>query len=176
MARALFSFCGMLLLFLGNSGSATADETGSDTDHVAQELNAYWAEVSRAVLEGDFEGYSATCHPEGILVSGVQQTSYPLTQALARWKPGFEATRARQMQASVEFRFSQRLYSSTTAHDTGIFRYASKRDGQETIAFIHFEALLQKSSDRWKIVMEYQKSLATAEEWQALDPAVDAHE
>ena len=172
MTRALILCCCMLSLFVGNSVTATADEPGSDPAHVAQELNAYWAEVSQAVLKGDFAGYSATCHPEGILVSGIRQTSYPLTQALERWKPGFDDTRAGQMQASVEFRFSQRLHSSTTAHETGIFRYASRRDGQETIDYINFEGLLQKSSGRWRIVMEYQKSLATAAEWQALAPII----
>ena len=53
------------------------------------ELDAYWAEVSRAVNTGDFEAYSATCHHEGILVSGNKKTSQPLAEALARWKQDF---------------------------------------------------------------------------------------
>ena len=50
------------------------------------ELDAFWAEVSRTVAEGNFKGYSATCHEEGVLVSGSSQTSQPLSEALARGK------------------------------------------------------------------------------------------
>ena len=47
------------------------------------ELDAYWAIVSKAVNTGDFETYAATCHPEGVLVSGGKQMSQPLAAALA---------------------------------------------------------------------------------------------
>ena len=147
-----------------------ARDPGEQPDQTIRELNAYWNEVSRSVREGDFKGYSATCHPQGVLVSGVKQSSYPLTQALAQWKQGFDDTRAKRMKASVEFRFSQRLHDRTTAHETGIFRYASERDGEQTVAYIHFEGLLQKSPKGWLIMMEYQKSTATEAEWNALDP------
>ena len=46
------------------------------------ELDDYWAEVSRCVKEGDFEGYKATCHKDGVLVSGKKNTAYPLSKAL----------------------------------------------------------------------------------------------
>ena len=45
-----------------------------------RELDAFWAEVSRSVREGDFEGYQATCHEEGVLVSGSKQISQPLSE------------------------------------------------------------------------------------------------
>lgn len=73
------------------------------------------------------------------------------------------------MKASVEFKFSQRLGDETTAHETGIFLYtATGPDGKETRDYIHFEALLLKRDGRWKIVMEYQKSVATRAEFEAL--------
>ena len=70
------------------------------------ELDAYWAEVSRAVSEGDFEGYKATCHEQGVLVSGTKKTSYPLSEALVRWEKDFTATKAGKIKAKMEFRFS----------------------------------------------------------------------
>ena len=73
------------------------------------ELDAFWSEVSRAVREGDFEGYKATCHGEGVLVTGIKQTSQPLSKALERWNQDFVNTKAGKVKASVEFRFSQRL-------------------------------------------------------------------
>ncbi|MEM8668923.1 MAG: nuclear transport factor 2 family protein [Planctomycetota bacterium] len=147
-----------------------ADEPSETSQKTIAELNAYWKEVSRSVREGDFAGYAATCHPEGVLVSGSKKSSYPLSQALEGWKPGFEDTLAKRMEASVEFRFSQRLIGTQTAHETGIFRYATSRDGEEAVAFIHFEGLLKKTPKGWQILMEYQKSEATEAEWKTLAP------
>lgn len=152
----------VLLLFVAQTGLAADDEAR------LAELNAYWAEVSRSVREGDFEGYRATCHEEGVLVSGSSQTCHPFSKALARWKPGFMDTRAARMKASVEFRFSQRYGDETTAHETGIFLYSTTdAEGKSTQEYVNFEALLVKKGG-WKIMMEYQKSKATREEWDAL--------
>ena len=95
----------------------------SHADPVA-ELDAFWAEASRTVLEGDFEAYAATYHADAVLVSGFSNNSYPIAQALDGWKQGFEDTRDGRMKASVEFRFTQRLHDETTAHETGMFRYS----------------------------------------------------
>ena len=134
-----------------------------------KQLDAYWAEVSRAVAAGDFAGYAATCDAEGVLVSGVKKSCTPLAEALKRWKKDFDATKSGEMKASVQFKFSQRLNDGTTAHETGIFLYtATGADGKETRAYVHFEALLLKREDGWKIVMEYQKANATEAEFDAL--------
>ena len=133
------------------------------------ELDAYWAEVSRAVREGDFEGYKATCHEKGVLVSGTQKTSYPLSEALVRWEKDFTVTKAGEIKAKVEFRFSQRFGDETTAHETGIFLYSfTDPEGRWKQEHVHFQALLLKGKDGWKIMMEYQKSKATKAEWDAL--------
>ena len=134
---------------------------------VQEALDAFWAEVSRTVAEGDFDGYAATYHPDAVLVSGTSGSSYPIAQALEGWEQGFLATQAGEVKASVEFRFTQRLHDASTAHETGIFRYAVEEPGGEAVAqFIHFEALLV-FKDGWKMVMEYQKTPATQEEWDA---------
>jgi len=132
------------------------------------ELDAYWAEVSRSVSEGDFEGYQATCHQDAVLVSGKKEESYPLASALLGWKKEFDATKAGEMKAEVDFRFSKRFGDETTAYESGMFRYASALKGEEMrIAYIHLEALLLKR-DGWKIMMEFQKSKGTKEEWESL--------
>jgi len=135
------------------------------------ELDAYWHELSRTVAEGDFEGYAATYHDDAVLVSTFTDNSIPISQALDGWKPGFDATAAGQMTASVEFRFTQRLNDATTAHETGIFKYTSAAQGQEPQSqHIHFEGLLVKRDGAWLMLMEYQKSMATEEEWNAAEP------
>ncbi len=169
------SICQLILIPVAVLGLLTpnlalAEEVSDDAEAARLiELNAYWSEVSRAVREGDFEGYRATCHPEAVLVSGKARISYPLAKALVRWQAEFDATKAGTMKAEVVFRFSQRLGDATTAHETGIFRYSPTNAEAETkTEFVHFQALLVKKPEGWKILMEYQKSSATEEEWKAL--------
>ena len=132
------------------------------------ELDAYWAEVSRTVEEGDFEGYAALYHADAVLVSTFSDDSYPIATALSGWEQGFIDTRSGSSKASVSFRFSQRLNDGTTAHETGIFNYRfESASGEVADQYVHFEALLVKK-DGWKMVMEYQRRPATMEEWEAL--------
>jgi hypothetical protein len=133
-----------------------------------KELDAYWAEVTRAVYEGDFEGYSATCHPKGTLVWGVGKKAYPISQALAGWESDFVDTKSGIRKSQVEFRFSQRLGEGDAAHETGIFHYTFKKGDKNADDYINFEALLVKDGT-WKIMMEYQKSYATKEDWDKLE-------
>jgi hypothetical protein len=153
-----------LLILLSAHSAVRADEKSR-----LLELDAYWKEVSRAVTEGDFDGYKVTCHVDGVLVSGSKKTCTPLAVALERWKPEFVNTKSGKMKASVEFRFSRRLGDETTAHETGMFLYSSTdSEGKTTAAYIHMEALLLKRDGQWKIMMEYQKSEASKMEWEAL--------
>ena len=103
-----------------------------------------------------------------MLVNAMGGASYPISEALSGWKEGFDLTAAGKQISDVEFRFSQRLSDATTAHDTGIFHYtATDSAGVEGGYYIHFEGLLTMKNG-WKMMMEYQKSPATLEEWEAL--------
>jgi hypothetical protein len=154
---------GILATLLAVPSAAAADEAAR-----LQELDGFWAEVSRTVREGDFEGYKATCHDEGVLVSGVKKTSQPLAKALARWQQDFIDAKSGQTKPTVEFRFSQRLGDETTALETGIFRYSLvDANGAVKTDYIHFEVLLVKRGG-WKTLMEYQKGKATRDEWDAM--------
>ena len=136
---------------------------------VAAELDAYWAEATRTVVEGDFEGYAAIYHPDAVLVM-LGQGSVPIEAALAGWKQLFVDTNEGRAEADVEFRITQRLNDATTAHETGIFRYEFKpTDGEDQVALVNFEALLVKRDGRWLMVMEYQKGPATEKEWEAAE-------
>ncbi len=149
--------------------TSTASEGTPQEQKRLAELDAYWAEVSRAVGAGDFDAYKATCHAEGVLVSGSRENSEPLSKALARWKREFDATKSGEVKAGVEFRFSRRIGDDTTAHETGIFRYSTvDGEGQRRDEYIHFEGLLIKKEGRWQILMEFQKEKAEPAEWKAL--------
>lgn len=137
---------------------------------VADELDAYWAEVSRTVAEGDFEGYAALYHPDAVLVSGFSNESFPISRALAGWKQGFVDTAEGRAEAGVDFRLTQRLNDGTTAHETGLFRYTlTPESGDPIVAVVNFESLLVKKDGAWLMLMEYQRSPATEEEWAAAD-------
>lgn len=168
MNKFFLCYSFVILLTFSNAMPCCSQEDSAKSPNIIQELNDYWNEVSRTVREGDFLGYSDTCHPKGVLVSGIKQTSYPLQQALQKWKPGFEDTQAKRMKASVDFRFSRRLHDATTAHETGIFRYSTTKNGKEAVEFIHFEGLLSKTPKGWKILMEHQKSSASEADWNQL--------
>jgi hypothetical protein len=156
----------LILTFTVLAGCSTNLQL-DNSDRIA-ELDAYWAEVSRCVREGDFAGYKATCHKDGVIVSGSSDKAYPLSKALARWEQDFINTKSGKVKGNVEFRFSKRLGDSTTAHETGMFCYTTtKPDGTIIKDYIHLEALLLKRGN-WKIMMEYQKSKGTQEQWNEL--------
>jgi len=134
---------------------------------VSTELDAYWAEVARTVVEGDFEGYATLYHPDAVLVMKGSGT-VPISGALEAWKQGFDDTREGRAVAGVEFRLTERLHDGSTAHETGMFRYTIKpEEGEGQVALVHFEALLVKKNGKWLMVMEYQKEPATDQEWDA---------
>jgi hypothetical protein len=56
-----------------------------------------------------------------------------------------------------------------TAHETGIFFYTSESAAGKRADYIHLEALLVKQNGKWLVLMEYQKSKATKEEWDKLE-------
>ena len=137
-----------------------------------QELNKYWNNLVKTVVKGDFEGYRKAYHKDAVIVltAGKNKTTSPAEKVLARWKQGFVDTKKGKNISNVEFRFSQRLGDTTTAHETGIFLYTtSKSDGSNKVKYLaHFEMLLVKKNNKWLTVMEYQKSKATLKEWNAL--------
>ena len=150
--------------------AASSGDVKSDDAARIAELNAYWDEVSRTVKEGDFKGYSATFHKDGVYVSGSKDQAYPISKALERWEIDFTDTKSGKSNASVEFRFSKRLGDEAAAHESGMFLYQSLyTDGPSRKAYIHFEALLVKKGT-WQALMEYQKSEGTEEEWNKLKP------
>jgi hypothetical protein len=133
------------------------------------ELDAYWAEVSRSVREGDFDAYVKTCHPEAVLISGQKQTTQPMTTALSRWKKDFADTKEGRVRGNVEFRFGKRTGDFSTAHEIGIFRYTTLSDTDPPkYDYMHLDSVLVKRDGTWQILIENQLGPATEEDWNAL--------
>jgi hypothetical protein len=165
----LFATISLLTFF-----TATKAISQSNTDDLRKsEIDkTYWSVVSRTVKEGDFEGYSATCHENAIMVITAYKNkrSFPMPAALAGWKKGFVDTKQGKQMDNVSFRFSQRIGDETTAHETGIFYFNSHDSAGKLIDeyYVHLEALLVKQANKWVCLMEYQKAEATQVEWDAL--------
>lgn len=156
-----------------DAGSSTPLKSAADLLRISEIDRTYWAEISRTVKEGDFEGYKATCQDNAVLVAtaGKNKRSEPMTLALARWQQGFMDTQQGKQRDNVSFRFSQRIGSETTAHETGIFHFTSRDAAGKLLSesYMYFETLLLKQGDKWVCLMEYQKAEATREEWEALE-------
>ncbi len=166
--KKILPFCIVSFLF----ALQTLAQTRADSLRIAEIDRTYWAEMSRTVKKGDFEGYKATCHKNAVLVAtvGKNKRSEPMTAALARWKQGFMDTKQGKQMDHVSFRFSQRIGGETTAHETGIFYFTSHDATGKLLSesYTHLEALLVKQGGKWVCLMEYQKSAATKAEWDAL--------
>lgn len=154
------------LLFLCSLNGYSQNSGSKENDRLT-ELNDFWKEVSRTIEEGDFEGYADTFHEKATLVSGISNKAYPIATALAGWKKDFDDTMSGKRKSSVAFKFNKRLGDTSTAFESGIFYYSYELDGQKNGYYIHFDGLLVKEGT-WKMMMEYQKSAATKEDWDAL--------
>ena len=135
-------------------------------DDVTDELDAAWGKLKTTVSKGDFRSFKSVYHRDAILVNGISKKSYPIKDAFADWKQGFEDTKSGIISAHVDVKFSQRLYDQTSAHETGIFHYYTiDKEGKQNDSYIHFESLWIKKNIKWFMVMEYQKSRTDKVEW-----------
>ncbi|MDZ4260012.1 MAG: hypothetical protein U0974_00120 [Gemmatimonadales bacterium] len=148
-----------------------ASPLAAQDDPVIAELDAFWAEVSRTVAEGDFEGMVAMNHPDGIWVSAL--ASNPATRLQAEWLAAaaedVARTRAGEQSPRVEFRFSSRVHDATTAHEVGMVRFTNTRGGvrMEDVYGL-LDSYLVKKDGRWTILVEIQRWDMTKAEWDAL--------
>jgi len=164
MANVTALICILVVFSFPGATSTLAEETALSNG----EIDRLWAEMSRAVREGDYQALTAAYHPEAVLVNGYQNTCYPISAAFEQWKQGLLDTKAGRMRASVSTRFTQRLHGEESAFEIGVYRYTEDRqDGEDVEFYVHFEMLLVKREEGWKILMEYQKGPATEEEWRA---------
>lgn len=146
-------------------------QTQKDSSRIA-ELDLYWERLNKTVMEGDFEGNKDCFHEDAVVVfaSGTNKTSVPISTALEFWKEGLKKTKEGKTKVEIELRFSQRIGNETTAHETGMFTFTST-DTTSKVSnkyIVPFEMVLVKRDNQWYAIMEYQKALATQEEWDAL--------
>ena len=126
-----------------------------------------WQAVAASAANHDIVAMGRVYHPAAVLVSNTGTT--PIAAALERWGKDMVTARANGSKASVAFRFTRRQDDATTAFEAGAFRYATPdKAGVETPGYVRFEALLVKTPDGWRMVMERQLDALTEAQWNAL--------
>ena len=137
----------------------------SESD-VIEELNSSWDIIKKSVNNGDFRKFKTMYHRDAILVNGIKERTYPIRNAFDGWEQGFKDTKAGDMDANLELKFSQRIFDNSTAHETGIFHYYTiNQSGEISDSFIYFESLWIKKQNKWFMVMENQLSRASKTGW-----------
>jgi hypothetical protein len=164
----------LAVLICAVSMFATADDLNVSKMDVAKmdvsNTDSLFNEIQRTVAEVDFDGMAAAYHVDAVLVNAKSTTS--IKDVMPLWKASGEKLQSEGRQASVAFRFSSRQHDSTSAFDSGIFRYVTVgKDGVEKVAFVHFENLAVFRNGRWLTLMERQLAATDASAWNNLPPS-----
>ena len=157
--RAIIPLLFVLLAFVPFSADA----------QVNPEIDELWARVAQSVATGDPDLYMSTYHPDAIFVSQRRGITRTIVEDVEANREVWAETADGRAVRSVEFRFTERLHNENSAHETGIFRYAStEADGVERAVLIHFQAALVRKDGEWLQLLELQTTDATEAEWEAV--------
>ncbi len=156
----------VLVLFFTSFQSSPIIQDNDRTE----ELDRYWKTLAKTAKEGDFEGMKSLYHEDAVLVK--PDTTIAISEAFKyRWKKEILEVRDGKRANTLEFRFSKRVGNHITAYEEGIYHYTSTETSTGKSlgdSYIHFETLLVKVDSKWLTLMEYQKTEASKEEWEAL--------
>lgn len=137
-------------------------------DPIQTELDAFWAEVVRSVVDWDVRAQQATYHPDAIHVTG-DADSYRtrrMVDAFAEVEAGAAADPS--VRRVLEFRFSSRVHDASTAHEVGLYHF--RVEGGDDF-YGGLDSYLVKKDGRWLILVEIQRREGVSEaEWDALAP------
>lgn len=154
------AFC----LFAAAGAGASQAPPATSSQELDREI---WSVLIATVATDDIAGMGRLYLPDAVLVSPKATT--PIKQTLERWGRDMVAARAKGNRARVEFRFTQRLDSATTAFDSGLFKYTViENSGASSSQYYPFEILLAKIDGQWRILMERQFAEVSQDAWDKL--------
>jgi hypothetical protein len=132
------------------------------------ELDAFWAEVVKSVTQWSVAAQKATYHPDAVGVYGTADsysTSLVWDDYAAR-EADSTSTNNRPRNPGLEFRFSSRVHSASSAHEVGLYHFWA--DGREDY-YGTVDSYLVKKDGQWMILVEIQFEPAVTEaDWDAL--------
>jgi ketosteroid isomerase-like protein len=146
------------------SSAASQTATASSAHEIDRDV---WSVFVATVAADDIAGMGRAYFPDAVLVS--PNGTRPIKEALERWGRDMVAAKAKGSTATVEFRFSRRQDDTTTAFETGIFKYTViEKSGARNPKFYPFEQLLAKTNGKWRVLMERQFAEVTQDAWEKL--------
>ena len=164
MLRHLASILMFLWCVLVVSSGASQTATASTAHEIDRDI---WSVFVATVAADDIAGMGRAYFPDAVLVS--PNGTRPIKDTLERWGRDMAAAKAKGSKATVEFRFSRRQDDTTTAFETGIFKYTViEKSGASNSKFYPFEQLLAKTNGKWRVLMERQFAEVTQDAWEKL--------
>ena len=164
MKQAITLILSALCLPIVLHAQSPAAAASTSTAAIDKEL---WSMISEAVVRADIAAMARTYHTEAVIVGAAR--TVPINTAIAQWGKDMDVAKVRGDKATVEFRFASRQDGTTTAFETGIFKYTvTARNGEVTSDYIPFECLLTRSTGKWRTLMERQLAAVTVDEWNRL--------
>jgi ketosteroid isomerase-like protein len=146
------------------SSAASQTTTAASAHEIDRDV---WSVFVATVATDDIAGMGRAYFPDAVLVSPTG--TRPIKDALEKWGRDMVAAKAKGNRAAVEFRFSRRHDDSTTAFETGIFKYTViEKSGATDSKFYPFEQLLVKTNGKWRVLMERQFAEVTQDAWEKL--------
>jgi len=128
-----------------------------------------WSVIAATVVNADIDGMARMYHPDAVVVTPAG--TKPIGSQIAKWGKDMADAKIRGDKATVEFRFTRRQDDATTAFETGIFKYTvTDKTGKSVSNYVPFEALLERSSGKWRMLMERQLAAVTVDEWNRSRP------
>ena len=141
-------------------------------DSEVVQLDAFWAELGRSVMEGDLDGLRAVYHPDALDYDW-EGDSYEIklmSSSLDEQIDFHKGTKNGERRIELEWRFSSRIHNSHAAHEVGVARFTqTPRDSVSTSYYAHVEEYLVKKG-KWVSLVSNVRWNATIEEWDDLRP------
>lgn len=167
MLRHLATMLVLLWSVVVVSSAASQTASASSAHEIDRDI---WSVFVTTVATDDIAGMGSAYFPDAVLVS--PNGTRPIKDALERWGRDMVAAKAKGDRATVEFRFSRRQDDTSTAFETGIFKYTViEKSGQSNPKFYPFEQLLVKTNGKWRVLMERQFAEVTQDAWDKLPRA-----
>lgn len=171
MDRTLKTLIVLAALSLGGSSMLAAQSAAPPTRSASSEAidRELWSVIAATVVNADITGMARTYHPDAILVTSAG--TKPIGSQIAEWGKDMAVAKTRGDKATVEFRFTRRQDDATTAFETGLFKYTvTDKAGKSVSSYVPFESLLERSSGKWRTLMERQLAPVTVDAWNRLKP------
>lgn len=140
-----------------------------------QEINQQiWKPFIQAYNSFDTEKFMSLYSKDVIRVPRDQQKILTFSEYKKNINRENQHNKNYNIKASIEVRFTDRIYTSTTAYEMGVYKISMiENTGKNAVIYSRFQVLLRKENNVWKIFIDTDPAEAcrvTEKEFQAAKP------